>query len=171
MQSSRVTWGKTAAAHHGSASEDGQARGWRTTLARKEGCAVTSAHAAKTRSLRSKQASLGPAPVRGRCGPQQRGDFSAQPSTEATMATTGTMSSQRRRRFRGLLKKLEGKRSRAVAARGRDARVSEGDLPQWGKRAEHARGARAPVRRKRIVTGKDQLGGEKELAELGRYFR
>jgi hypothetical protein len=62
-----------------------------------------------------------------------------------------------------LLKKLEGKRNRAAAARGRDTRVSEGDLPQWGKRA--------PVRRKRIVTGKDQLGGEKELAELGRYFR
>jgi hypothetical protein len=41
MQSSRVTWGKTAAAHHGSVGEDGHARGRTATPARKEGRAVT----------------------------------------------------------------------------------------------------------------------------------
>jgi hypothetical protein len=71
----------------------------------------------------------------------------------------------------GLSRKLEGKGSRVAAARGQDARVSKEDLPPWGKRAEHIRGARAPLRRKRIATGKDHLGGEKELARLGRYFR
>jgi hypothetical protein len=40
MQSSRITWGKTAAAHHGSVGEDEQARGWTAMQARKEGRAV-----------------------------------------------------------------------------------------------------------------------------------
>jgi hypothetical protein len=44
----------------------------------------------------------------------------------------------------------------AAATRGQEerARVPGRGLPRWVKRAEHARGARAHVRRKRIATGK-----------------